>query len=289
MEAFHTNWTKPYRMKYGEHYQLEDFEILTTLLSVLKWQQINGDMRMITDEVGYTYYKKLGIEKVWNLGIEVYLDEEISTRLDPQNFWAAGKIYALRKQKSPCVMIDTDFIVWEPLTNLFLSEQIIAIHQEEIDRKIYPNEDYFHRRGDEMISNEWDWSVKPYNTAWLYIGDSDFKEFYTETSITFMESAKGKDYLTYMVFAEQRLLAMCAKKMHKNIMPLYHLEELFQNKQKTFTHIWGYKSYLRTNQEARKQFCRRCVKRILLDFPDMRDVLIQIEEISPYIKDINMI
>ncbi|MDO5566424.1 MAG: hypothetical protein Q4G59_07180, partial [Planctomycetia bacterium] len=112
MRAFHSNWTRPFFSRHVGTYYIEDFELLTTILSALKWQEVNGDIEMITDKVGAAYYKKLGIEKIWNLGIDDSLESKMNKPIDPNTFWAAGKLYALQKQSGPCVMLDTDFIIW---------------------------------------------------------------------------------------------------------------------------------------------------------------------------------
>ena len=98
MRAFHSNWTKPFLCKHIGEYYIEDFELLTTILSALKWQQYNGDIQMVTDEIGAAYYRKLGIENIWNLGIDDTLEEKMTEDINPLTFWAAGKIYALEKQ-----------------------------------------------------------------------------------------------------------------------------------------------------------------------------------------------
>ena len=53
---------------------------------------------------------------------------------------------------------------------------------------------------------------------------------------------------TYMVFAEQRLLAMCAEKKHAHATALSDLPALFGGAQNGyFTHIWGFKQQMREN------------------------------------------
>ena len=42
MDAIHINWTKPFRNRFNSPYEVEDFEILTTILSALKWREKNG-------------------------------------------------------------------------------------------------------------------------------------------------------------------------------------------------------------------------------------------------------
>ena len=76
IQGFHSNWTKPFfTLNQNKEYFIEDFEILTTILSALKWREFNGSIKMITDINGAEYYKKLGIEKLWDGGIFTYLED----------------------------------------------------------------------------------------------------------------------------------------------------------------------------------------------------------------------
>ena len=55
MDAIHINWTKPFKNRFNAPYEVEDFEILTTILSALKWREKNGNIKMVTDSVGAQY------------------------------------------------------------------------------------------------------------------------------------------------------------------------------------------------------------------------------------------
>ena len=83
----------------------------------------------------------------------------------------------------------------------------------------------------------------------------------------FMQAARGRDGLIYMVFAEQRVLALCAAQHGIPIRSLSELPDLF-SPQTRFTHLWGYKQLLSRNPAERGRFCRRCAARIVSDFPD---------------------
>ena len=69
MDAIHINWTKPFRNRFNSPYEVEDFEILTTILSALKWREKNGNIKMVTDSVGAQYYKKTGLDDAVITGI----------------------------------------------------------------------------------------------------------------------------------------------------------------------------------------------------------------------------
>ena len=283
MRAFHSNWTRPFFNKHVGAYYIEDFELLTTILSALTWQTHNGDIQMVTDQVGAAYYRKLGIEKIWNLGIDDSLEEKMDKAIDPSTFWAAGKIYALEKQMAPCVMIDTDFIIWKPLVEELEKHELTVIHREGLEECVYPGRERLMTREGYEYPVNWDWSVEACNTAFSFFKDQAFKDYYVQESIRLMKGVEGEDPLIYMVFAEQRLLAMCAAEKGVDIYAFSDTEKLFHSGQEVFTHIWGYKRYIRSNPRIRENFCRRCVARIQRDYPLYYPLLYGIESLSPYL------
>lgn len=241
---------------------------------------------MITDKVGANYYKSIGLEKIWNLGIDISLDD-INYKIDSNIFWAAGKLYALKSQKSPCVMIDTDFIVWENIENVLSNTEVSVIHKEKIVKEVYPDKDYFKFKNGYSLDEEWDWSVLPSNTAFMYISNEEFKKYYTTSAIDFMNNLHyGDDKITNMVFAEQRLISMCAKRKNIEINEIMSLDNLFSNKQKIFTHTWGYKKEMKRDFNKRKDFCIRCIIRIIKDYPEYEEIISSIEPLKGYYAEI---
>ena len=233
MDAIHINWTKPFRNRFNVPYEVEDFEILTTILSALKWREKNGNIKMVTDSIGAQYYKKTGLDVIWN-SVENILD---NVDVNSNVFWAAGKIFALKEQNAPVAMIDTDF----------------------------------------------DWNIKACNTAFCVIKNEQLLRYYTDKSIEFMRHTNEQnDRLAYMVFAEQRMLPMCAKKLNMSIMSFSDLNRLFKNGDNMFTHTWGMKQQMRDNAFLRADFCRRCIKRIIKDFPEMKNIIMNIENLKQY-------
>jgi hypothetical protein len=286
IDGFHSNWTAPFfEVNKNEDYYIEDFEILTTMLSALKWRENNGRIKMITDKRGAEYYKKIGIESIWDLGIDDTLDYYIDKDVDPNIFWAAGKIYALKGEKVPCVMIDTDFIVWKNLKEKLLNMDICAIHKENISNEVYPDKSYFNMKKSYEFDEDWDWSVLPSNTALTYISSDEFKNYYVTSSIEFMRGvASSNDRLINMVFAEQRLFSICAEKMNKKSYEFMNLEGLTNGKQNYFTHIWGYKEVMRKDFKKRVQFCVKCIRRIIKDFPEYEGIIANVESLNQYYK-----
>lgn len=283
LRAFHVNWTKPYAVRNpGQPYQVEPFELLTTALSALLWRRENGCIYMICDSVAQRYYDGLGLSFLWDGGILPLLDA-MPAEINPMAFWAAGKLYALSAMRAPCVMIDTDFIVWKPLAPLLAGLDAAAIHAEDIAPDIYPGPEKLGQAGN-FPFHAFDWTVQPMNTALAYFGTDAFRIFYTDIAIQFMRSApNADDVLTYMVFAEQRLLAMCAAKQHARIQTLSRLVALFDGTQDGYyTHIWGFKQQMRDEPQLYDDFCRRCAARLQRDFPDETERIRAVPSLSVF-------
>lgn len=260
MNALHIISTAPFFAKGGKQFRAEDFDLYCMALSALAWRRSGGKISLYTDKRGNEYYRSLGLEGLWD-DIRVCVPDDLEG-IDPIMFWAGGKLFALREADAPTVMIDTDFIVWEPPE---FGRELIAAHREELSPDIYPPLGYFKTRG--HVLPDFDENVLPLNTAFLYLPDNDFKEFYTSQAIAFMRSAVNTgDILRYMVFAEQRMAAMCAEYTGTPVKTLMDKDRLFFP-QSAFTHLWGAKQAMRDAPALREDFLRRCRARLTAEFP----------------------
>lgn len=273
MDAFHIISTAPYFAKNTGAFGLEDFDLYCAVLSALTWRRDGSRIILCCDNPGGEYIRSAGLGSVWS-GICRCVPDDLDG-IDPEMFWAAGKILAMKSMKAPCVMIDTDFIVWNKPA---FGKEIIAAHREDIKPDIYPPAEYFSAKG--HILPDFNWEVLPLNTAFFYVPEEDFKEFYTAQSIAFMRSAEScGERLKYMVFAEQRMAAMCAEFTGTEVKTLLDKDMLFFP-QDSFTHLWGAKQAMRDHPELRAEFCGRCADRIRRDFPEWAWTIDRIEEVS---------
>lgn len=258
INAFHTLCSKPSAL--SDVFYLYDYSMLVMILSALNWKKYMGNITLVADKTSIDYIKKYNLTFIWDkIEFLEYYD------IDYHTFWAGSKILALKNQKAPVVMLDLDIIIWSDISSQ-LDEDIIAIHNEPLIKSVYKDKEYFNMY-DTYFFDDFDWSILPSNTAFLYIKNDDFKQYYCNESINFMKNTKKtKDTLHHMLFAEQRLLSMCAKKKNKDIKYLIKYPQDIGN-QNYFTHIWGYKNILSSDYVQNDNFCRRCVKRILSDFP----------------------
>lgn len=273
MNALHVNWTGPFAQKHGGEYFIEDFELLTTILSALKWREKNGRIKLCADSTAMEYYGRLGLLSLYDETEPLEVDRDI----DPRMFWAAGKLFALKNQTAPAAVIDTDFIVWEELLFDKLGECTV-IHFEELYPDVYPPRGDFSMRKD-YVWPELDWSLPACNTAFTVIKSNELLRYYTDTAIEFMKGAeKTGDPLRYMVFAEQRLINMCAAKLGIEVRAFSHLARLFEHGEKCFTHTWGMKQQMRDTPWLRRDFCLRCAARIKREYPDFAEIAVKITE-----------
>ncbi len=278
MDAIHSTWTKPRIYSAGSFFT-EDFDILTTILSALKWREKNGRIKMITDSAGLEFYRSRRMCGLWDR-IETTLDE-IPDSVNPEIFWAAGKLYALKSCAAPVAVLDTDFIVWDRLAFDNLGD-LTVIHKEEINNDVYPDIHHFNMKQGYIFDPELDWREKPSNCAFYVIKNNELKDSYVNEALGFIENTVDGDSLTYMVFAEQRLMSMAAKRMGIEIKEFSNLERLFNDGEKYFTHTWGMKQQMRDIPELRYDFCRRCADRIKNDFPFFVKTMENIEELKKY-------
>ncbi len=277
MNAFHIFSSAPFFAKNKGPLRLDKTEIYCMVISALMWKRNNGSISLITDKEGGAFFEKTGITDIWDK-VQIALDK--NDDFDHTMFWAGGKILALRDFPAPCVMIDTDFIVWKKLT---FSDTLIAAHEEDLNPDIYPDIKTFDM-SDYTFADGLDMTLPALNTAFLYMPDEDFKQYYVSQSIAFMKKAKrGGDYLTYMVFAEQRLLPMLAKKCGIRYTTLLDKDMLFLP-QDSYTHLWGAKQAMRDDKVLREKFIENSKRRIQETFPEHSYL---IDNIENYFKSIN--
>ena len=264
MKAFHTLRTR------RETYSMQKFELLTMILSALEWKKNNGPIKLFTDTRGAEYINKQGLTDIYD-EVDTSLDEMDMLNIDENVFWAGAKLFALSRQKAPCVMMDLDFIAWQKLDFSIYGSDVATIHFEQVNNFIYPSKEFFKFKDGFKFSPALDWNIEACNTAFAYFGANDIIKRYCEFSFEFMKNAETTNAgLPYMVFIEQRWLAMCAKMMRRKVYEMSSLDDLFGGHQKYFTHIWGHKQKFRDDPELAKKFCADCEKRLRHDFPDFQ-------------------
>lgn len=285
MKAFHAFWSAPNRARNSGRVAMADYELLTMMLSALKWREKNGPIRMVSDRAGAAYLERAGLGALWSEPIDTSLDGLDGT-LDPALFWAAGKLEALRRSEAPCVMLDTDMIVWENVDAL-LGGSAVAAHREALSPDVYPDPGaVFALAPGYAFPQEWDFSLPAANTAFLYLPDNELRQTYTDEAFRFMRALRATDAdpVVTMCFAEQRILPMCTAARDIGLRTLLDGDAL--DGQSFVTHLWGHKDELARSAERRVEYCLGCVLRIVRDFPAWESVLGTNEQTKPYLESL---
>lgn len=289
MRGIHVVSTRPTTNYYvsraeGSPYRQEDFEVLTTVLSALEWRRHNGVIRLYTDPPGQEFYDRLGLLDLWDGGFDARLLDSASQTINGRVFWSFGKTVALRQEAAPCCLLDIDLIVWDDIRQLVTAE-VMSLHEESLAFPAYVGRD----RLVAPPGFDWsglDWSVTPCSAALLVFTKDTFKDEYADRALSFMagnpiRSEPDLSVPAHPVFAEQRLLPMCAQASGVRIASFlrdYTGAELWSGrKNTTFTHLWNAKSVLHNDPGKRRELCARYAHRVRRDFPDVAKVLARSE------------
>lgn len=245
VDAIHVTWTRP--MGVDKPF-LPLYELLCTILSALNWHKYNGKIKLYTDVKGYEMYEDYGVLDLWD---EVDTDTlmSIPRSINPNVFWAGAKAFALQNEADknpdkPIVMIDTDLVIWDNIMNHTNNHKVVAYHQEPFSDygDSYPVPEDIFRPNGYTFPAEWNFAVEPCNTALTYYESTALLKEYTSQWIRFMKNNpdhRNDDWVTQMVFAEQRILPMVADQMGMD-MGYFILNP--EDECNSFTHLWGAKS-----------------------------------------------
>jgi len=256
--AYHVFWTAPHFAHYPEKpFGLDDYELATAKVSAKAWRRYNGSICLITDAVGAEYFRAQGMDAYYDEILPIL--ESHSCGLDVKKYWAAGKLLALSQVKTPCVILDMDMIVWQPLKLGW--SKLTVTHRESLSLKVYPDTSFFDMSADYTYPSGWDMEEEAANTSILYIADEKLKKYYVAEALRFMEHELDTPNIgaRCMVFAEQRILPMCAKELGVRVNDILKFGEL-EKDQDLITHVWSAKPLLQNEKEAAEEYVRLCEK-----------------------------
>jgi hypothetical protein len=222
------------------------------------------------------------LSALWDDGINTEVLENNDYPIDPEIFWAAGKLIALEAQAGSCVMLDTDLIITQPIQHLLEPTTITALHSEALNPEVYLHPSLLKKPSGFIFPDNYNWNVLPSNTAFLYIKDESFKNFYLNESKRFMfqNMEKPAELVSQMVFAEQRLLSICADHQHLSIS--YLLADPFSLSNSSVIHLWGFKNLLRQNETVQVIYSKQLIKKFGEELSAYPLFTRQIEKLKQY-------
>jgi len=256
LTAYHVLWTRPFEVIHSSGtYSMAEFELATARLSAAAWRKYNGPIYLITDSKGAEYMSSQKMDEHYD-GILPLLDD-CNYGVYPKKYWAAGKIQALELIEAPCVLLDMDMIVWRPIE--VKGKDVIVTHDEDFHGMVYPDFSYFNMKEEYQFPNQWSKHARPLNTSFVYLRDNEFKKRYGTEAVRFMRNEKNTPDtgMQCMVFAEQRILGMCAEAEGLLVKMLLDYRNLME-KQDLLTHLWSGKHYLRRNERLQREYIQIC-------------------------------
>lgn len=256
LAGYHVLLTKPKRyQETGKTFHMKPHAQWTARLSALAWRRYNGPIHLLTDREGARYVRQIGLDQVYDSVRDDLWDRY---GLSQEKFWASGKLLALEQLQTPCLVLDMDLIVWKPLA--VRGAPLTAAHIEHLNARVYPEpRQYFLMSPRYRFPEGWDFTAEPLNTAVVYFEDEELKTEYLAEAFRFMKHERDTpdDGAICMVFAEQRILGMCAAS--RGIRPKVLLDyDRLKEKQDLLTHTWSGKLILSKLADVEEAFVALC-------------------------------
>jgi hypothetical protein len=113
-------------------FQLPDYAILLLILSVRKWQQPNGPIKLYADDGAIAFLERSSLLALWDeIDSEVCALPELN-RINPELFWLAPRLFACLKEEAPCVSLNVDLVVWRNLDEFFQGYDLRLAHWKSL-------------------------------------------------------------------------------------------------------------------------------------------------------------
>lgn len=231
------------RMQIFHSHQMSSLELITWYLSILAWKMQGHQVIFYCDEANYTFIKRLHIDTLYD-EINKDLFKNIKLQCDLKTFWAAPKLLAYQNEGIDTIVSDIDLFPLEDLSRFWKDYDIVVYANKEIlGIHPYPPKEYLSTAENYTFPSWMNWEVQPLNTAITYFKNVEQKKEFLDTAFDYMNNnygLKNNRMGVDMVFAEQRILAMCAAKSQATVGIVQPLNSRCINK--NAVHLWVYKS-----------------------------------------------
>jgi hypothetical protein len=255
---------------------MADYEVATMALSALAYRVlVGGKMILATDQAGYEYVTKTGLDALYDEIRVVTVPDWVDTQI----FWAAGKIFALSQlvdDRCPVVSIDLDAVLNARLNPLY---DLHILHKEPQSWDAYRWNPMWQRLAsltatDREIELPPRWV--PYNTAVAGFFCNDLLDEYVRVATKMMRNpprvlgvtvpaASGKLIpVTAMVTAEQLALSAVAQMLGSRVAEITKLDTEKDHpapSAKVF-HLWNSKRFYDQHGRAREAYLTTVMEEI---------------------------
>lgn len=178
--------------------------IALLLASAFSWKKHSpGDWRVFyCDKITRDFMISRGIPNPFDEIIELCTEDQF--QIDTTVFWSSSKLRVLALQTEPVLIVDHDFISYEPLLS-YIDLTKPCVCNVENAQGYYPGvmDPYV-----KQLSWKVRWMVESVNVGFLYLPDPEFTRFYAGTSLQIMEEFTKLQvpHSKYLIFAEQLVL-----------------------------------------------------------------------------------
>ena len=289
INAVHSFTVSPFFTKPHNKFTMNDFEVMTMIMSALAWRRYNGSIKLYTDSYFAEWIYENNLEFLWDNGIDLHLFENAKKNINKEIFWAATKLDVIENMKVQEAHIDIDFIMWKSINEQVAEGDVVGSHFEDTGgeftcyinkEKMMPPENY-------IFPTKLDWSFPAINTSFIYFNSKDAKDLFCKECVRYMENNNNKVYDdsgkddVQMVFAEQRLTSMFLKFKNFDIRTITNYAEC-KNETTGFTHLGGLKGALKRDHIAEESYTIACVSKIKQDFSDFLEQISKVKCLKKY-------
>ena len=233
---------------------------LVQLLSVYKWQQYNGPIKLICNKHYLEILKYLELDTIYD---DIILVEY--RNYDKYYYWSAAKYLAHSIiAENSYVVMDMDAIYWEPFT--LLEYDIVYIHKES--PHYYPYVKLFNTPFFSKILE-----YPAINCGFLYFNNTQLKKDYYNITSSYTNNIINSCYtpVDHATIIEQKILGylVFSNPAYKHTALIEEPDPSILNynsPSKVITHVWGYKSVLKSDPAEELKFSKRVVDRIVKDY-----------------------
>jgi hypothetical protein len=285
--AFHSYWTKP-SLAAGVAPSISRLELLTIVYGIHKYKQLTGaPFYLHCDPEGMQLFERHHLLEFYDA-----VEAEVFPRtIDARRLWAANKIYAYRMFGAPSVSIDLDAVITAKLPLSCYTADFAALHEEPLTWKGYANnEEHF---SEPLSAFKFDWSTPAVNMGVCMFMDHNLVMEYVDQAIKMLYRLShsgyapqmslqdgsrpgGFTYFEEMIFTEQRLLPLIAKrrgfvgKMIAQFSPAENGDLDHMVPSPYAFHLWNSKRQYALHSTASEAFTKQLLYNLITEFPEVR-------------------
>lgn len=226
MKVIFVNWTAPFFYKKDaqgynklklndlsdEEYEMVDYELLIQETTVRRAKKHIGPTKLYTDNIGYNFYKKMGMLKLWD-EIDTETLETFNREypnVNPGRFWTTGKSIVMGKEPVPYLFLDLDFIVRSELPSWVKNYDLVHT-QWEVQRGEFF---VFQHQIDEIGGVEdFNQNMMVPNTSFVFMNSEELRDDYLKKHLSII--TREYDYVPEWLWliADQSILGYSARKL----------------------------------------------------------------------------